>query len=83
MAPGLDLLFKEGFLQSEVILLTEEMSHTTMCIFDGADWGTFHVADPLKVKSLLFQGLFKALRFAHHGCYFLWFSPELGTGVIH
>ena len=38
VATSLDLLFKERFLISEVVLLTEKASHAAVVIFDRANW---------------------------------------------
>jgi hypothetical protein len=82
MPPSLDLLFKERFLIGKVFLLAEEMSHTAISNFNWTDQGALYVANPLEIKSLLFQGLLETFCLPCLSCHLLQPAVEIGTGVI-
>jgi hypothetical protein len=54
-----NVLFKEGYLVSEVILLAEEPSHATIVILKRADWGALHT-HPTNVEPALLERLLQA-----------------------
>ena len=75
-------LFKERFLESEIILFAEELGHATVIIFEWADWGAFH-AHPADGEPMLLKRLLQALLLACLGRHFLRFPAALDSGVIH
>ena len=82
MTLTLDLLFKEGFLQTKVVLFAEKTSHATIGIFDATDRGALR-AHPFNVEPSLFERLFETLRLTCCSCHFLGLAAELSTGIIH
>jgi len=59
MIMRMNVLFKEGYLVSEIILLTEEPSHATIIILKWADWGALHM-HPMNVEPVLLKHLLQA-----------------------
>jgi hypothetical protein len=82
MSAHLNSLFKEQFLELEIILLAEELSHATVIIFEQKDWGAFHT-HPTDGKPMLLKCLLQALLLACLGHHFLQFPIALNSGVIH
>ena len=54
-----NVLFEEGYLVSEVILLAEEPSHATIIILKRADWGALRT-HPANVEPVLLEHLLQA-----------------------
>ena len=77
-----NVLFEEGYLVLEIVLLAEEPSHATVIILKQADWGALH-AHPVNIKPPLLERLLQALWHTCLGCHFLWFPTALDTGIIH
>jgi hypothetical protein len=69
-------------LESEIILLSEELGHATVIIFEWADWGAFH-AHPADGEPMLLKHLLQALLLACLSRHFLQFPMALNSGVIH
>ena len=54
-----NVLFEEGYLVSEVILLAEELSHATIVILKWADWEALRT-HPANVEPALLECLLQA-----------------------
>jgi len=78
----MNFLFEEQYLESEIVLLTEEPGHATIIILKWADWGALH-AHPTNVEPPLLEHLLQALWHACLSCHFLRFPTALDTGIIH
>jgi len=59
MITRMNVLFEEGYLVSEIILLTEELSHATIIILKWADWGALRM-HPANVEPVLLKHLLQA-----------------------
>jgi len=56
MSVRVNFLFKKRYLESEIILLTEELGHATIIILKWADWGALY-AHPTNVEPPLLKHL--------------------------
>jgi hypothetical protein len=77
-----NFLFKERFLQAEVVLLAKEASHATVVILDQTDWGAFGW-HPSNVKAAFLQCLLKAFCFTSLCYHDLWLPTEFSIKVVH
>ena len=50
MSMRVNFLFEEQYLESKIILLTEELGHATIIILEWADWGALH-AHPMDIEA--------------------------------
>ena len=82
MPPRFNILFEEGFLILEVVLLAEESSHTAIVVFERANRGTLHV-HPANAEPLLLEGLLQALGFTGLSHHFLGLPTALDIRVVH
>ena len=82
MTARANVLFEEGYLVLEIVLLAEELSHATVVILKWADWGALRV-HPANVEPVLLKCLLQALWHACLGCHFLCFPAALNSGVVH
>ena len=78
----MNILFKERYLVSKIILLAEEPSHATVVVLKWADWGSLHL-HRTNVEPMLLEHLLQALWHACLGCHFLCFPTALNSGVVH
>ena len=60
VSPRFEFLFEERLLESEVVLLAEELSHAAVIIFEWANRGAFHT-HPANVESVFLEGLLQTL----------------------
>ena len=82
MPPCFNLLFEEGFLILEVILLAEESSHIAIIVFERANGGTLH-AHPVNTEPSLLESLLQALGFPGLSRHFLGLPTALDIRVVH
>ena len=82
VSPCFEFLFKERFLESEVVLLAEESSHAAVFIFKWANWGAFHT-HPANVESAFLKGLLQTLCLTSLSCHFLGLPTVLDIMIVH
>jgi len=82
MPPGFNLLFEEGFLISEVVLLAEELSHTAIIVFERANGGALY-AHPMNTEPLLLESLLQAFGFPGLCCHLLGLPVALNIRVVN
>jgi hypothetical protein len=82
MTARANVLFEEGYLVLEIVLLAEEPSHATVVILKRADWGALR-AHPANVEPALLERLLQAFCLACLGRHFLYFPAALNSRIIH
>jgi hypothetical protein len=83
VSPCFEFLFKERFLESEVVLLAEELSHAAVIVFKGANQGAFCVHPMNVFESAFLEGLLQTLCLTGLSYHFLGLSMVLNTRIIH
>jgi len=81
MPPPFDFLLEEGFLQPEVILLTQKSCHAIASILKRANRSAFCM-QALHVEATFLECLLKAFCLASLGGHALYLAAELGVRII-